>query len=939
MYLSMINQIRARSLRTILFIGFTLISAIPVLVLATWFQRAALQNEYDAVTEKHLIIAQNLAGSLERYAEDLKSGFLIAASAIESNQTSPEVFQFLNKLHLKQTWFFPEAAENPELHMSFDSPFGEADFPQSIVAHYKENKDLISAPSTGVYISGVLSRDGDNPIFAVFTRLDRESFLVGLVSTSYIQKVQRSITFGENGHAAIVDQQGKIIAHPMDEWVAGMMDVSSVEPVENILAGVDGVAEFYSPAIEDKMVAGHALVNGIGWGVMIPQPVAELERNANQFKVIALFIALSGISVAAFVSWWVANVFTRPLKNIVTYTESIAAGSLEKFEGTPRRYIPRDLTTLLNSLENMVQSLLTKTNDLAETGNRLREAQKIAKLGNWEINVSSGCMWCSEEVYSLLSIPKRTDVGEPNIPECIALYEKFLESFSDEERELFLECLDQTVLFAEPRSIEQVISNLAGEPRNVRQNIVLRQSDATGDIVCMGTIQDITERKTFELALLRQAHYDSLTGLPNRNLCVDRLDHALSKAKRNSTHVPLLVVGLDHFVEVNDTMGHLAGDEVLCLAAQRMKDLVRESDTLARLGSDEFAVVIEDMSDTVSVPVVTQKIIDTFKAPFVIDGTEISVGASVGISVYPQDSSTALGLLQKADTALQAAKSSGRNAVSVFTAEMDAVVQNRMLLRSDLASALDNDEFHLVFQPIVDSKTGVIVSSEALLRWSHPVKGFIPPDVFIPIAEEAGYIEDIGLWVIDRSIAQLAEWRSMGYVDLKISINLSLRQIQLGLTSKQIIDLLEKHDVPASQLTLEVTESMLAEDVSQTKEWMLELTQVGVQFSIDDFGTGYSSLSYLLSLPVSTIKIDRCFVSNLLHGSKDQTLVSAIIALSQKLGFDVVAEGVEEEGELAKLLEYRCEYIQGYYFSKPLLPDDFQKRLGREVVPTMKKAS
>ncbi len=367
--------------------------------------------------------------------------------------------------------------------------------------------------------------------------------------------------------------------------------------------------------------------------------------------------------------------------------------------------------------------------------------------------------------------------------------------------------------------------------------------------------------------------------------------------------------------------------------------MVRESDTLARLGSDEFAVVIEDMSDTMSVPVVTQKIIDSFKAPFVIDGTEISVGASVGVSVYPQDSSSALGLLQKADTALQAAKSSGRNAVSVFTAEMDAVVQNRMILRSDLACALDNDEFHLVFQPIVDSKTGVIVSSEALLRWTHPLKGFVPPDVFIPIAEEAGYIEDIGLWVIDRSIAQLAEWRSIGYTDLKISINLSLRQIQLGLTPKQIKNLLEKHDVPANRLTLEVTESMLADDISQTKDWMLELTEEGIQFSIDDFGTGYSSLSYLLSLPVSTIKIDRCFVSNLLHGSKDQTLVSAIIALSQKLGFDVVAEGVEEEGELAKLLEYRCEYIQGYYFSKPLLPDDFQKRLGSEIVPGLKKAS
>lgn len=935
----MINLIRARSLRTILFVGFTLISAIPVLLLATWFQQAALQNEYDAVSEKHLIIAENLAGSLERYSESLKSGFLIAASAIESNQSSPEVFQFLNKLHLRQTWIFPETGNAPELHMSFNVPFGETSFPDSIVSYYEDNKALINSESSGVYMSGVLPRASDEPFIAVFTRLDKETYLVGLVSTTYIQEVQKSITFGEKGHAAIVDQYGNIIAHPNHDWTLEMKDVSSIGPVKKMLAGQSSVTEFYSPAAGADMVAGHSVVDGLGWGVMIPQPVAELERNANELKVVAFYIALTGILVAAFVSWCVANAITRPLKNIVNYTESAAAGALKKFESTPRSYIPKDLRKLLQSLENMVQSLVAKTSDLIETGDRLKEAQKIAKLGNWEINVTTGCMWCSDEVYSLLKMSADINSDNSDQAECIVRYKKFLASFSEEESSLFLDCLDRCILLAEPCSIEQVVTSLDGTTVNIRQDIVLRKSDSTGEIVCLGTIQDITERKAHEDALRKQAHYDSLTDLPNRNLCVDRLDHALSKAKRNSTHVPLLIVGLDHFVEVNDTLGHLAGDEVLCLAAQRMRELVRESDTLARLGSDEFAVVIEDMSDTVSVPVVTQKIIDSFKTPFIIDGVEVLVGASVGISVFPQDSSTALGLLQKADTALQAAKSAGRSAVSVFTKEMDAVVQSRMSLRSDLSTALDNQEFHLVFQPIVDSSTGEIVSSEALLRWTHPEKGFIPPDVFIPIAEEAGYIEDIGLWVIDRSIEQLAQWRSTGHENMKISINLSLRQIQLGLTARHIIDILSKHNVPASHLTLEVTESMLADDVDQTKEWMLELTEVGVQFSIDDFGTGYSSLSYLLSLPVSTIKIDRCFVSNLLHGSKDQTLVSAIIALSQKLGFDVVAEGVEEEGELAKLLEYRCEYIQGYYFSKPLLPDDFELRLNSSIVPSLKKAS
>jgi len=932
--------VKAKSLRTVLFLCFTLISAIPVFFLSTWVHQTAIQNEYDAVHEKHLLIAKNLTGALTRYITDLKSGFKIAGVNASEGETSPEVHELLSEFHFNHAWIVSKTAA-PELYMSFGGTGEEVVYPKSIDEYLLTNIDAVRADASGVYISGVMPDHNNSPVIIAVTEIDTDVFLIGVIRTDYMKKVQKAISFGKLGHAAIVDQHGRVLAHPLPKWVAAMKDVSFVPPVKKMMAGETGVTQFYTPAMDADMIAGHTVVQETAWGVMIPQPVSELDENAAAIKLIALSIAAGGIILAAIVSWWVARFITRPLADIVQYTETVSSGSLSKYKAARRTFIPTELRKLLTSFENMVDSLIAKTSDLEETSGRLREAQKLAKLGNWEYDKSTGRMWCSDELYSLLNIDtslvSAADGGDTDDNE--KLLSAFLNSFSNDDRILLTDKLAKADGGEVSFSMEHYFEREGEAPIYLQQDIVGKSTSSAADKIIAGTLQDISERKAHEQMLAKLAHFDSLTGLPNRNLCVDRLSQAISKARRFNEQVPVLIIGLDHFNEVNETMGHAVGDEVLRQTSERLQGLLRESDTLARLGGDEFAVVIERLESYENVPAVTQKILDCLKEPFSANGCDILLGASIGISLYPQDSDTAACLLQKADTALHASKSNGRGSVTLFTAEMDEVVQTRMTLRSDLSVALANEEFFLVYQPIVDSASGQIVSSEALLRWKHPEKGMIPPDLFIPIAEDAGYIGDIGLWVLDGAIKQLSEWHSAGHDWMKVSINLSVRQIQLGLKPRDIISILANYQVPADKLTLEMTESMFVDDVDAIKSWMLELRKEGVRFSIDDFGTGYSSLSYLLSLPVSTIKIDRCFVSNILQGSKDETLVSAIIALSQKLGFDVVAEGVEEEGELAKLLEYECEYIQGYFFSKPLLPNDINEWLVNGFQRNVKKAS
>jgi len=448
--------------------------------------------------------------------------------------------------------------------------------------------------------------------------------------------------------------------------------------------------------------------------------------------------------------------------------------------------------------------------------------------------------------------------------------------------------------------------------------------DATGFLEgYVSLFSDITKRKQNEARILHQANFDSLTGLANRSLFTDRLSRSLEQAERECNNLALLFIGLDNFKAINETLGHSIGDQVLQEVATRLTDCVRKSDTLARLGADEFAVIISGNDSLHNVEDTVGTVLKRIAETYCIEDQDAFVSASIGISVYPQDGTDTENLLRKADSAMFRAKESGRNKAQFFTLEMDVKAQKRRELEQMLRQALINEEFSLSYQPINDISTGAVSSAEALIRWNHPVKGVISPLEFISLAEENGLIVPIGEWVLERACIAAADWLKTFANSPCVSVNLSSYQLQQQNIPELISNVLAKTGLPAEKLTIEITESLLVSDDTETLGQLQGIRDLGVQISIDDFGTGYSSLSYLKKFPISNLKIDRSFVMDLPDDHGDAALVTAIVAMSQSLGLKVIAEGIETQQQADFLKSINCRWIQGYLYSKPLPEADF----------------
>lgn len=415
------------------------------------------------------------------------------------------------------------------------------------------------------------------------------------------------------------------------------------------------------------------------------------------------------------------------------------------------------------------------------------------------------------------------------------------------------------------------------------------------------------------------AHFDTLTGLPNRALLTDRLQQALRTAQRHPRRVAVLFIDLDDFKHVNDSLGHVVGDQLLKGVAQRMLGCMREEDTLARLGGDEFVMVLSDLRDPPDAGIVARKILTVLAAPFVVVGQEIFASASIGISLYPFDAENADALLANADSAMYHAKGLGKNNYQFFTAEMSRLARVRIQLESRLRHALERGELVLHYQPQVEVESRRIVGMEALLRWNNPELGLVSPEDFIPLAEETGLIVEIGAWVLQTACRQAREWQKAGF-PVRVAVNLSARQFQQEGLTETVLQILRQNGLAPSSLELEITETVLMQNTGDVMDVLDRLSREGVRFSMDDFGTGYSSLSYLKKFPIHVLKIDRSFVRDIPNDANDVAIVSAILAMSSRLNLEVVAEGIETAEQLEILRERSCQYGQGYYFSRPVPP-------------------
>lgn len=441
------------------------------------------------------------------------------------------------------------------------------------------------------------------------------------------------------------------------------------------------------------------------------------------------------------------------------------------------------------------------------------------------------------------------------------------------------------------------------------------------------SFRDVTDWKRAEERLVELAHFDQLTGLPNRTLFQDRLRQALPQASRMGKLVALLFLDLDRFKLVNDSLGHTVGDLLLKEAAGRLTRCVRKSDTVARLGGDEFTVLLTNVTSVHDAAKVAQKILDDFSRPFGLQGPELFVTPSIGITLYPFDGDDIDLLLKNADTAMYRAKQMGRNNYQFYSADMNTATIAQLTLESSLRYALKREEFLIHYQPQVDLKSGQIISVEALLRWQHPSLGLIGPQEFIPIAEETGLIVPIGEWVLRTACAQAAVWQKADLPPIRMVVNLSIRQFKQPQLIENVERILRETGLGPERLGLELTESMLMENEERTVSVLSQMNKLGIQISIDDFGTGYSSLRYLKCFPVHILKIDQSFVREIETNPTDAAIVSSIIMLARNLGLKVVAEGVESVAQLEFLRANGCDGMQGYYFSRPLAAEAFEKKL------------
>jgi len=558
--------------------------------------------------------------------------------------------------------------------------------------------------------------------------------------------------------------------------------------------------------------------------------------------------------------------------------------------------------------------------DLAQSQARLANAQRIAKLGHWEWDMATGQVQRSDEIYRIVG---RSPEQLP------ASRESFLDALHADDRPIVEEAVDAALHRRQPFDVDFRVVRPDGTIRIVHEQGEVQYDGAGTPARMQGTTQDITDRKRAEEQIRQLALYDSLTGLPNRNLFKDQLSHALARADRSGEVLAVLSLDLDRFKRINDTLGYQAGDLLLKETAGRLAKTLRQTDYvtrgdgnevnyfIARQGGDEFTVLLDGMYEAQDAAGVARRILEALAQPFDLKGNEIVASASVGIAVYPLDAKDADGLLKDAGAAMHYAKQQGRNGCQYYNASMNASALEKMSLESNLRKALERDEFELHYHPRVDLENGKIVGAEALVRWMSPELGPVPPVRFIPVLEETGMILKLGAWALKRAALDHRGWVQERLRAPRVSVNVSAIQLR----QRDFVAVLENalaEGASPKGIDLEITESLAMEDIQDNIEKLKKVRDLGVRIAIDDFGTGHSSLAYLANLPVQALKIHHSFITTMLDDPNAATLVRTIISLAHSLRLTVVAEGVETEEQAKMLRLLRCDEMQGYLFSKPL---------------------
>ena len=591
---------------------------------------------------------------------------------------------------------------------------------------------------------------------------------------------------------------------------------------------------------------------------------------------------------------------------------------------------PINWTILAHRVRYMLRASAA-INDLDLNRRRLSNAQRIGEMGDWEWDLRNDRVVPSEQALRIFGHAiQAQDLS----------FEQFVSHLHPDDLPRLRDACARAVGPCDNFSTDHRICDANGQVRHVRQQVEVVDRDESGlPLRLAGAVHDITRRRDAEEQIRRLAYYDPLTGLPNRLLFTEQLHQAIQHAERNHQQLAIMFVDLDHFKRVNDTLGHGAGDELLRLVSARLSASLRgqdmvgrlegdvEASSIARLGGDEFIVMLSGMHRPADAASVARRLVDALAEPVVVGGTEIFVGSSVGIAMYPNDGVDIDTLLMNADTAMYRAKEAGRGGFQFYDRWMNARALDRLMMESQLRRAMDRSEFVLHYQPRVDVATGRIVGAEALIRWQHPEKGLVQPLEFIPLVEDTGLVIPIGEWAIGEVCRQIAAWQAFGIEAVSVAVNLAATHLRERGLPELVQQQMQAHGLRPGLLEIEVTESILLVEPELSLLTAERLNAMGVRLSIDDFGTGYSSLSYLKRLPIHALKIDRSFVRDLAHDPDDAAIITAIIAMAHSLKLKVVAAGVETEAQLAFLRARQCDEYQGFLLRRPMVAEAFGELL------------
>ncbi|HEY2000269.1 bifunctional diguanylate cyclase/phosphodiesterase [Paraburkholderia sp.] len=802
--------------------------------------------------------------------------------------------------------------------------------------------DRNGRPYWGSYDNGV-GQQNLGMVRAIISKSNNQKIgnLVLVIRPEHFSAIFNDVALGSGTDIYVLDASNNQLIIRADDTSANTAETAAPDLIDRLARnepyGDPGGFVAFKGAHGARYFAAYARIPGTTWFVISTIADKKLTAEAQLVRDQIILVGISGFLLSIFLAYFISHSISAPLRQLVRkmHDTGNAAGAPAEEDG--------------EALADAAGQ--DELGRLSHRFERMREAirQKIQKIK--EINASLE-QTVIERTAELVSRERESRTLTENSPDSITRYDRDLHRiYANPAFCALTGCSVAEALGKRPLEVpggpnaliyETKISEAFASARSAQFELKSVNKDGkqlcihvrlTPEIGPTGTVnsvlvvgRDISERMAFEATIWKQANFDALTHLPNRQLFHDRLEHEARMSLRSGQRMALMLIDLDRFKEVNDSLGHDTGDVLLIEAAQRITSCVRESDTVARLGGDEFTVILPGLDDTGSIERIAKAIIAKLAEPFRFGPDEAFISASVGVTLYPNDAGALDVLFKNADQAMYAAKNAGRNRFSYFTADLQVAAEKRRRLTSDLRAALPGDQFKVYYQPIVDLTSGEIYKAEALIRWLHPERGTISPLDFIPLAEDTGLIVPIGDWVFKQAVQQVRDWRSRFHPSFQVSVNMSPVQIrQDSLVCCQWPEYLVREGMPGQSVAVEITEGLLLHTESKINEKLLTFRNAGIRISIDDFGTGYSSLAYLKRFDIDYLKIDRSFVQNLAFDGDNQALCEAMVVLAHKLGLRVIAEGVETVEQRDFLISVGCDFAQGFLYSQPVPPEQFER--------------